>query len=73
MKNFFFIVDKIFTSIFLLIIIIDFLPSLDIPWMAYFIPLIIMGVLRMIVVAIVIILDLISWINEKIKNIRIKN
>jgi hypothetical protein len=73
MKGSFLLIDKIATIIVLLFIVIDIMPLMDIPLMAYFIPLIVMGLVRVLVVAIVIVLDLISWINESIKNIRVRN
>ncbi len=73
MKNAFLTIDKISTVIVLIMLAVNILPSMDIPLVACFIPLIVIGMFRGLSVALLLFINMISYINENIKAYRLKN
>ncbi len=73
MKNAFLTIDKISTVIVLIMLAVNILPSMDIPLVAFFIPLIVIGMFRGLSVALLLFINMISYINENIKAYRLKN
>ena len=73
MKGSFLLIDKIATIIVLLFIVIDIMPLMDIPLMAFFIPLIIIGLLRGASVALLLLINMFIYVNGKIKANSVKN